>query len=149
MGISLPPQVLSNAYALLYELADPNLPRMLHQKDRLSGFTPFWQRNGTSRAAEQWRQLLRSTTALQDFSANSGPSQEEISRVKAPALAIFGEFSRYLPILRKLKQRLPNCRAVIVPGVGHFHPVIKPDIFVQNLQEFLSDLDGSMAVSGD
>ena len=55
---------------------------------------------------------------------------ERIRHVVQPTLAIFGEYSSCLTTLRGLMKNLPNCKNVIVPGAGHFHPVLKPETFV-------------------
>jgi pimeloyl-ACP methyl ester carboxylesterase len=58
--------------------------------------------------------------------------------VRQPTLAIFGRYSSCLRTLRGLEENLPNCRKVIVPAVGHFHPVFAPETFVQKLRQFIT-----------
>lgn len=151
-GVSLPQEALENAHVLLDELADPKWrgangrakpPSANKPAAKPPAFIPFQVWGGTSRAAERWRQLLRTTTALGEISQDGDPSRDEIQQLKIPTLVIYGQFSRYLPTLKELKRRLPHCKTVIVPGVGHFHPAVKPDDFVHSISEFLSHFDGN------
>jgi len=94
-----------------------------------------------SRVVKRWFQLVRTTSAAVDFHTASGLTVECISQVLQPTLAIFGEYSFCMATYRGLKQYLPHCKNVIVPGVGHFHPVLKPEIFVQELRQFILSLE--------
>ena len=100
-------------------------------------FSPF---GFSSRTAERWLQLLRTTTARSDFTAIAGLTSEKISQVNCPVLALFGEFSPCLPSCNELRQHLFSCRVVIVPRSGHFHPMVKPAFFTRNLRKFLREV---------
>jgi pimeloyl-ACP methyl ester carboxylesterase len=66
---------------------------------------------------------------------------ERIRQVWQPTLAIFGEHSNCLTTLRGLKRNLPRCKDVIVPDAGHFHPMLKPETFVENLKQFIRSIE--------
>ncbi|MFQ5675703.1 MAG: alpha/beta fold hydrolase, partial [bacterium] len=100
-------------------------------------FSPFWLSRKTSRTAERWLRLINTTTAWRDFQRESGLTTENISRVREPVLAMYGELSNCLPSCRGLKRHLLDCRVVIVPRVGHFHPMVRPAFFIRNLRSFL------------
>jgi pimeloyl-ACP methyl ester carboxylesterase len=102
-------------------------------------FLPFGLSKQSRRTAERWLQLLRTTTARNDFTATAGLTLDKICRVHQPVLAIFGEYSHCLPSCWELKQRLRNCRVVIVPRAGHFHPMVRPAFFARKLRKFLNE----------
>jgi pimeloyl-ACP methyl ester carboxylesterase len=136
LGVSALEDDAEMGLPLLEQLAD----RRQGQRQRTDGqqaFLPFQVWNGGQQTAERWRLLLQTTTAREDIRGGAGLTLEEIRRVSHPTLAIFGERSRWLPICRILQEALPYCRAVVVPGVGHFHPLLRPLIFIRHLREFL------------
>jgi pimeloyl-ACP methyl ester carboxylesterase len=92
------------------------------------------------RTAQRWLQLFRTTTAKEDFRSLAGLTGEKIRQIQHPVLAMYGEKSRCLPTLRGLQKILPHCQTVMIPGVGHFHPVQEPRMFVKSLRAFLLGL---------
>lgn len=103
-------------------------------------FSPFALSRGRNRTATQWLQLLRTTSAREDFTRVAGLTLERIRAVSHPTLAIFGEYSFCLPSCEGLRQHLRNCQVVIVPRVGHFHPFVRPFFFARALQRFLAEV---------
>jgi len=102
-------------------------------------FSPFGLSRGRNGTAEKWLKLLRTTSARNDFKEIAGLTAEQVRVVHKPTLAIFGEYSPCLPSCRGLQQALPDCRVVIVPRAGHFHPVVRPFFFVRALRRFLKE----------
>lgn len=137
IGVDVPADLPRAAYPFVEELA--RLQRGL-AREKKSGSWPAamltggW--NSRSRLAQRWTQLVRGTTAPRDFHDASGLSAEHLERIARPSLAIYGEHSDCLPTLHGLQRHLPDCRAVIVPGAGHFHPILKPGVFVREVREF-------------
>ncbi len=126
-----------NDERLLEKLADPRWKTLRQRNDSAPFFVPFGSWNGAKRMAKQWRLLLGTTSALEDFQIPSVVTLDQVRKINHPSLAIFGARSRYLAACRELQRNLPNCRTTIIPGVGHFHPIVKPEAFAQKLQEFL------------
>ena len=124
-------------YRLLEDLAEAQVQGKQGQSAALARHAPFGASRMSTRTAERWLQLLRTTTARGEFEA-VGPDLETIGSVRQPVLAIFGEFSHCLPSCWGLKQRVPHCRVTIVPNAGHFHPIMRPAIFAGRLRAFLS-----------
>lgn len=108
-------------------------------------FLPFAGWNGGKRAAQRWLRLLDTTTAREEINAPGGLTGDRIRAVRHPTLAIYGEYSHGLPTLDWLGANLASCRAVVVPGVGHYHPAVKPDFFGTQVEQFLSGLPGKRA----
>lgn len=93
------------------------------------------------RGAAQWLRLLATTTARRDLCLPSGLTRLEISRLRTPVLAVYGEWSPCLPSLRALQRLVPSCRTVISRRAGHFHPVTRPETFATALHRFIDSVD--------
>lgn len=123
--------------------------RMLLELDRLysdvSHRTPYQSnklslknRKMGTRGRARWEELLQTTTITDEFDQGDQVSRAELATLSMPTCAIYGEYSHCLPTYRQLQTVIPNCRGVIIPDTGHFHPVIKPQDFVITVQQFLS-----------
>jgi pimeloyl-ACP methyl ester carboxylesterase len=88
------------------------------------------------RIENHWLKLLSSTTANADLRDPAGLTPELISQVRVPAQAIYGEFSFCLPTLEGLKEHLQDLKSTILPGVGHFFPITRAELFVQHVKTF-------------
>jgi pimeloyl-ACP methyl ester carboxylesterase len=88
------------------------------------------------RRQQHWMKLLSLTTANADLRDPAGLTPELISRIRVPAQAIYGELSFCLPTLEGLKEHLPELKSTILPGVGHFFPITRPELFVQHIKAF-------------
>ena len=89
-----------------------------------------------SMAMRRWQQLVRTTSAVADFSDGTGLAVPEIRTLRRPTSVIFGRQSRYLPSMRGLCRNLPDCRATLVPDAGHYFPVLKPHVFTHAVSSF-------------
>jgi pimeloyl-ACP methyl ester carboxylesterase len=89
-----------------------------------------------SMAMRRWRQLVRTTSAVEDFSDGTGIAVPEIRTLQRPTSVIFGRQSRYLPSMRGLRRNLPECRVTLVPNAGHYFPVLKPHVFTHAVTSF-------------
>jgi pimeloyl-ACP methyl ester carboxylesterase len=78
---------------------------------------------------------------MRDFQDIAGLTPEEIRKAAQPTLAIYGELSSCLPSLRALVEVLPDCAAVLVKGAGHFHPLVRPNIFLHHVRRFLKQIE--------
>jgi pimeloyl-ACP methyl ester carboxylesterase len=99
------------------------------------------QWNSDSRVAQRWFHLVRATSAVQDMRAVAGLTADRLRSIACPVLAIFGEHSGCLPTLRGLEANLPACSTVMVPGAGHLHPLVRPDLFVYHTSEFIGNVE--------
>ena len=89
-----------------------------------------------SMALRRWRQLVRTTSAVADFSDGTGIAENEISTLERPTSVIFGRKSGYLASMRGLRRNLQDCRVTLVPDAGHYFPVLKPNVFTQAVSNF-------------
>jgi len=89
------------------------------------------------KGAAQWEKLMTTTTAREELDDDHPLTADTLPRISVPTLAAYGEYSHCLPSCRGLQQLLPYCQTVIVPGVGHFFPAIKPRLFSRLLLRWL------------
>jgi pimeloyl-ACP methyl ester carboxylesterase len=101
-------------------------------------YFPFASWNGGKRSARLWLRLIASTAAPTELKDDSVLSLKAITSLHKPVCAIYGERSFCLPSGRGLQRLLPDCRTVIVPEAGHFHPLTNPQAFISSLQRFFS-----------
>lgn len=99
----------------------------------------FGLRSGGSRNTPRFRKLLEETSVGQDFRDPAGLTEERLATIAPPVLALYGETSPFTAVSRHLSQRLPNCAASVIPGVGHFFLLHAPDVFISSVQPFLRD----------
>jgi 3-oxoadipate enol-lactonase len=66
---------------------------------------------------------------------------ERMSRLKMPALVLFGEHDRVVPPGNAplLEDKLPDARSRILPGCGHIFPIEDPAATGQAILDFLTD----------
>jgi len=88
------------------------------------------------RGSALWKRLLRETSAVTDLE-DEPVTLNQIRALRVPTLALFGELSHCMPTCDALQRLLPECRAELVPQVGHFHPAVKPGAFLRAVGAFL------------
>jgi pimeloyl-ACP methyl ester carboxylesterase len=104
--------------------------------DREERFVPYSAWNGAGgRSASTLSTLLQATSALDDFAQRVAGCPDKLSQLDAPVLCVVGGRSRYRPARRAIERRAPDCRSVTIPGVGHFHPVLRPREFAGHVLE--------------
>ncbi len=139
IGIEIDPDEKEAGLFLLEQLARPE---WLERREKLKGtqlFVPFCRKGGGRRSAERWTRLLATTTAREDLVRPAGLTPERIATLRMPVLGVYGEKSRVLPTLARLRELLPDFRTVLVPGRGHFFPLTDPDVFITALCDFLAE----------
>jgi len=96
---------------------------------------------------ERWQELLTRTTAEREFEDESLLVPATLRTISTPTLLAFGKLSHCLPTANGLLEYLPNSRLIIVPGAGHFFPIVKPGFFVRVIEAFLTGQEGRGARS--
>jgi pimeloyl-ACP methyl ester carboxylesterase len=123
------------------ERALPERVGMVREGRPMARFSPFGLSRGRNTTAERWLRLLRTTSARGDFTAPAGLTVDSVREVRQPTLAIFGEQSHCLVSYRKLRKTIPNCQGILVPGAGHFHPVVRPLFFARAVSRFIEGVN--------
>lgn len=121
--------------SLLEALASPRWQGMRQRFAAAAKFVPFG--GAGQRSAQRWLRLLATTTAREDFRTAVGPTAEELRGLRLPVLALYGEQSPHRGTFERLGRLLVDCRAVTVPGGGHFHPASRPEFFLEAVRGFL------------
>lgn len=93
-----------------------------------------------ARGAEQWDTLMHTTRAPDEMHDESAIHLSEMYRLTMPVLLIYGALSHCVPTADRLAEVLPNARRILVPGAGHFFPIVKPRPFARALTVFLDSL---------
>jgi pimeloyl-ACP methyl ester carboxylesterase len=86
---------------------------------------------------ERWEKLLAHTSADREFGDESFLAPARLETISMPTLLAFGKFSHCLPTADRLLDYLPNSRLIIIPGAGHFFPIVKPAFFARVIEAFL------------
>lgn len=84
--------------------------------------------------------LLRSTRALVREYARAGPGSlwHDAARVAAPTLLIHGSHDRLVnpAMVGRAARTFRNCRAVVLPRIGHVAMMERPDLVAAEMREF-------------
>ena len=138
-GIAIPEHKEDSGLWILEQLAALKVQSARQSRQEENPFfIPFNLWGAKNGSAAQWLKLLKTTTARTDFTAAAGLTIEHLAGIKHPALAIYGKNSAALPSFQGLKKHLTNCQTFIIPEAGHFCPLTRPDIFVNQVIGFLS-----------
>jgi pimeloyl-ACP methyl ester carboxylesterase len=86
---------------------------------------------------ERWQELMAHTTADREFEDESFLVPSTLKTISTPTLLAFGKFSHCLPTADRLLDCLPNARLIVIPGAGHFFPIVKPRFFARVIEAFL------------
>jgi len=124
-------RLLANFNRLSRQFASGGLPNARRQGPSLR------DRDMGRKGAQNWERLMNSTTAARDFEDDSEITVSALRRIATPTLMMYGEYSHCLPTCWALKELIPDSRVTLVRGAGHFHPVVRPQVFVRTLLPFL------------
>ncbi len=144
MGLDLDPDEKEVSLTLLERLARLRSQESGGRREKCEDvplFIPFSGLGGGVRSAKKWVRLLDNTTAREDLLSPAGLTAGDIEAIRLPTLAFYGEKSTVLSSLYSLERKLPYCRTVILPGVGHFHPLLRPKIFAATVLDYLADIE--------
>jgi len=94
-----------------------------------------------ARGADQWQRLLSQTSAEAEMMDESPIHIDHMDQLTMPVLLMYGRLSHCLPTSERLEALMPDARRVLVPGAGHFFPVVKPQFFARALRMFLARVD--------
>jgi pimeloyl-ACP methyl ester carboxylesterase len=99
----------------------------------------FGFRKGTSRATPRFQKLVNETTLGWEFRETAGMTEERLTEITAPVLALYGATSPYVGVAEHLKTIVPNCRFETLPDDGHFYLLRDPAIALDRISSFLTD----------
>ena len=91
---------------------------------------------GLPRNREPLINLIRNTTLLADYEVPGGLTREAVGRIHTPTLLVYGDRSHFLGSYEFLRDALPNCESVLLPGGEHFGPLEQPEELVEHISRF-------------
>jgi len=97
-------------------------------------FGPF---KGHARRKNNIANLLDKTSIVQDYEKVAGLTLDKINTIRRPTLALYGEKSHFLITYEYLRDKIPNCTAVLLPGGDHYGPLENPALVVEHLKKFI------------
>ncbi len=112
------------------------------------GINPFGGMGKGERSARLWLKLLETTSAREDIRSPAGLTAGRIKAFGNPIALIYGERSRCIDTCRQMEQQLPHSDTIIVPGVGHFHPIARPRYFTNAVLDFIERAEASESGPG-
>lgn len=100
---------------------------------------PYGARKNGLVGTPRLRKLIEETNIAAEFREVAGMTEESLAAVKPPVLAVYGETSPYQKMAARLTEVVPNCRALLIPGTGHFYLLENVDLFIDTIRPFLAD----------
>ncbi len=97
-------------------------------------------RRGMERNTRRLQRLLDGTSALTEALQVADLTVERIAEIRQPTLAIYGEDSPFLQIAWYLREKMPSCQVAVLKGIGHMFALLKPELLVESVTEFLHGL---------
>lgn len=126
------------------------------ERDGLAAFVERWERLPLFASQADLPQELRArlhaqrlrndprglANSLRGMGAGRQPSLwEQLAALDIPTLLIAGERdTKYTALAGQMQALLPNARAAIVPAAGHAVHLERPQLFIQNVIEFLRQI---------
>lgn len=103
---------------------------------------PAWagelkQRHDTHQGEGHWQRLA---SAIRDDTQElTGPTPEELRRIRLPVLLAYGDRDPWVPLAQalRIKRQLPDARLLVVPECGHVVEVERPSVFNPAMTGFL------------
>lgn len=101
-----------------------------------------------ARSSQKWQNLLEKTSATGELDDETPILVERLEQMRVPTLLMYGEASHCVPTSDRLLEVLPNVRRIMVPGAGHFFPLVKPRAFSRGLRAFVNRSEAAGAAPG-
>lgn len=99
-------------------------------------YGPF---QGRPRRENSIIRLLDTTSLIKDYEQVAGMTLEKIQAISRPALAVYGDQSHFLITYEYLRDHVPGCTTVLIPGGDHYGPLERPETVVGLLRDFLKN----------
>jgi pimeloyl-ACP methyl ester carboxylesterase len=127
------------------EPANASSPLLLLQRGPLARLVPaksrgidLRSRQMGVRSSQKWQKLLEKTSASGELDDETPILLERLVQLQVPTLLMYGEASHCVPTSDRLLELLPDVRRIMVPGAGHFFPLVKPRAFSRGLRAFVN-----------
>lgn len=86
---------------------------------------------------DQWQTVIQQTISL--WLDYPGLTQTQIASITTPALVVLGDRDETAPVQAELDMFnwLPDAELAILPGHNHSRPILRPDVFVAAVVDYL------------
>ncbi len=108
---------------------------------------PYALRQGSSLGKNRLKRLIEETTVAQDFRKVAGLTEERLSEIACPVLALYGRTSPFSKMGPHLESIMPHCRCVMLSDTGHYSIVDSVEPFLATIRSFLDDPQGFVSAS--
>lgn len=132
---------------ILEEMARPEIRSRVQEGQAHASYTPYGWGKGAEKTGKRWRQLLRDTTAREDFRSRK-LSVQDLLKIDTPTLVTYGIKSRWKSSGDILRRHLPNPEVCYVEGAGHAHPWERPGDFLQRWFTFIAAAEERVSYTG-
>jgi pimeloyl-ACP methyl ester carboxylesterase len=102
-------------------------------------------RKGQNALTPRLERLLNETKMGSEFREVGDLTEENLARIQAPVLALYGGTSPYAGMAGRLNQLLPHCRVEMLAEAGHFSAAEDPGLTLDRMSGFLRDPDASVS----
>jgi pimeloyl-ACP methyl ester carboxylesterase len=109
----------------------------------------FGMRKGEPRGTRRLEKRIDETAVVKEFREVAGLTEERLTEIATPVLAMYGDTSPYRDMVNRLAGLLPHCHWEVLKGGGHFLLLQLPEVFVQLMAAFLRDPAGYLARAGE
>jgi pimeloyl-ACP methyl ester carboxylesterase len=108
---------------------------------KLSLETPkfYGPARGLPRNREPLLHLIRNTTLLNDYEEVGALTLDAVRRIHTRTLLVYGRDSHFISSCDYLRDALPNCEPVLLPGGQHFGPLEQPELLTDHILEFVQN----------
>lgn len=99
----------------------------------------FGMRKGERRGTKRMQRLLDETSMADEFREVAGLTEEKLTSIRAPLLALYGSDSPYQRMGGWLAENLSECCSETLDGSGHFYLLQQPEEFIGKVGSFMRD----------
>jgi pimeloyl-ACP methyl ester carboxylesterase len=150
LAATYPERVISAVLAAVGVEREPrsSVARRLMDPQRIEREDAAWaqrmaRRHDPVQGAGAWKRLM--VAIRDDIVAGPLPSPEQLRRARLPILLAYGDRDPWVPLEQAvaLRQRLPDARLFVAPGVGHVVVAERPAAFNTVMLQFLRGTTGA------
>jgi pimeloyl-ACP methyl ester carboxylesterase len=150
LAATFPERVISAVVAAVGVELEPrsSVARRLMDPQRIEREDPAWAQRLTRRhdpvqGSGAWKRLM--VAIREDIVAGPVPTPEQLRRARLPILLAYGDRDPWVPLEQAvaLRQRLPDARLFVAPGVGHVVVAERPAAFNLVMLQFLRGTTGA------
>jgi pimeloyl-ACP methyl ester carboxylesterase len=150
LAATYPERVISAVLAAVGVEREPrsSVARRLMDPQRIEREDAAWaqrmaRRHDPVQGAGAWKRLM--VAIRDDIVAGPVPTPEQLRRARLPILLAYGDRDPWVPLEQAvaLRQRLPDARLFVAPGVGHVVVAERPAAFNTVMLQFLRGTTGA------